>query len=307
MHYMNRFLGTVPFDLYELALFQLVVKHQSFTRAAEAAGLTQSAITRQMQGVEHSLGVQLLERTTRNVRVTPAGEFLYNEANRLLGDVDQSLRQLDQEFAGARKEVRVSVSRTIGLAYLPGFFHANLRSLPSLSYYVSCQPSDEILAALEANEQDIGVFCPPARLPRTLQVTHKFEDAFALIAPADFSLDTQKVSRSAALTEWLKKQNWLLIDEHSNTGQQLRSWIKRQGWKIEPTMQLDNFDLIINLVSLGMGVGFVPIRALAPYNQKHKLVRVPLRKRFARELVVVIRKRRKTPAHIEQFIANILF
>ena len=116
MHYMNQFLSTVPFDLYELALFHLVVKHRSFTKAAEIAGLTQSAITRQMQGVETSLGIQLLERTTRNVRVTPAGEFLFAEAARLLGDVDRSLHHLAQEFAGARKEIRVDVSRTISLS-----------------------------------------------------------------------------------------------------------------------------------------------------------------------------------------------
>jgi len=255
---MNRFLSTVPFDLYELALFHLVVKHRSFTKAAEIAGLTQSAITRQMQGVENSLGIQLLERTTRNVRVTPAGEFLYHEAARLLGDVDQSLNHLTQEFAGARKEIRVDVSRTIGLAYLPGFFHANLRRLPQLGYRVTCQPSDEI-------------------------------------------------SKAKTRMEWLKKQNWLLIEERSNTGQQLRAWMKRLGWRIEPTMQLDNFDLIINLVSLGMGISFVPIRALALYNQKQKLIRVPLPTRFSRELVVVIRKHRKLPVHIEQFIANVLF
>jgi DNA-binding transcriptional LysR family regulator len=304
---MNRFLSTVPFDLYELALFHLVVKHGSFTRAAEIAGLTQSAITRQMQGIENSLGIQLLERTTRTVRITPAGEFLYREAARLLGDVDQSLNHLAQEFAGARKEVRVDVSRTIGLAYLPGFFHANLRRFPQLRYRVNCQLSDEILTALEANEQDIGVLCPPLRLPKTLRVTHRFEDAFTLIAPTDFSPELGKISKAKMRIEWLKKQNWLLIEERSNTGTQLRSWMKRQGWRIEPTMQLDNFDLIINLVSLGMGISFVPIRALALYNQKQKLIRVPLSARFTRELVVVVRKHRKLPIHIEQFIENVLF
>ncbi len=134
MHYMNQFLSTVPFDLYELALFQLIVKHRSFTKAAEIAGLTQSAITRQIQGIENNLGIRLLERTTRTVRITPAGEFLCREAARLLGDVERSLQHLSQEFAGARKEVRVDVSRTIGLAYLPGFFHANLRRLPQVGY-----------------------------------------------------------------------------------------------------------------------------------------------------------------------------
>src|SRR2546428_6397785 len=298
MRAMHRFLSTVPFDLYELALFHLVVKHRSFTKAAEIAGLTQSAITRQMQGVENSLGIQLLERTTRNVRVTPAGEFLYREAARLLGDVDQSLNHLAQEFAGARKEVRVDVSRTIGLAYLPGFLHANLRRFPQVGYRVACQASDEILSALEANDQDVGVLCPPPRLPKTLRVTHRFADAFALIVSAELSPDVQKISKAKARMEWLKEQNWLLIEERSNTGQQLRSWMQRQGWRIEPTMQLDNFDLIINLVSLGMGISFVPIRALALYNQRQKLLRVPMPTRFTRELVVLVRRHRKLPVHL---------
>jgi DNA-binding transcriptional LysR family regulator len=307
MHGMNQFLSTVPFDLYELAIFHLVVKHGSFTKAAEIAGLTQSAITRQMQGVENSLGIQLLERTTRSVHVTPAGEFLFSEAARLLGDVDRSLLHLAQEFAGARKEVRVDVSRTIGLAYLPGFFHANLRRLPQIGYRVAYQTSDQILSALEANEQDIGVLCPPARLPKTLRVTHRFADAFAAIASAEHLEQLKVLSKPKVRVEWLKKQNWLLIDQNSNTGQQLRSWMKRHGWRIEPTMQLDNFDLIINLVSLGMGVSFVPIRALALYNQRQKLIRIPLPARFTRELVVVVRKHRTLPTHLEQFIANVLF
>src|SRR6266705_6741968 len=103
MRNMNRFLSTVPFDLYELALFHLVVKQRSFTKAAELAGLTQSAITRQIQGIENSLGIQLLERTTRTVRVTLAGEFLYRESARLLGDVEHSLQHRAQEFAGSRR------------------------------------------------------------------------------------------------------------------------------------------------------------------------------------------------------------
>src|SRR5438046_10366993 len=111
MRIMHQFLATTPFDLYELALFHLVAKHRSFTKAAEIAGLSQSAITRQMQGVENSLGIQLLERTTRSVHVTPAGELLYREAARLLGDVEPSLLHLAQEFAGARNGLCVDVSR----------------------------------------------------------------------------------------------------------------------------------------------------------------------------------------------------
>ena len=70
---MNEFLATGPFDLYELQLFHLVAEHQNFTKAGRAAGLTQSAITRQIRGMEDRLGVVLFERTTRHVRLTPAG------------------------------------------------------------------------------------------------------------------------------------------------------------------------------------------------------------------------------------------
>ncbi|HEX5219650.1 MAG TPA: LysR family transcriptional regulator [Verrucomicrobiae bacterium] len=304
---MNEFLAKSPFDLYELSLFHLVVKHRSFTKAAELAGLTQSAITRQMQGMENSLGIDLLERTTRSVRVTSAGEFLFRESARLLGDVDQSLRRLKEDFANAKKEVRIGVSRTITPVYLPGFFHANLRRGFEVSYRVVNQSSSDILAALEANELDLGVLCRPTRLPKTLTVTHQFADAFTLIASTATAASFPSTPRAKARASWLEKQPWLLIDESTNTGRELRKWISRLGLKIEPAMQLDSVDLIITLVSLGLGVSFVPIRTLALHGQKKNLVRLPLPDRFERELVVLMRRHRKQPEHLRNFVENILF
>ncbi len=182
---MNEYLPTAPFDIYELHLFELVAQHRSFTKAAEVAGLTQSAVTRQVQGMESSLGVELFERTTRSVSLTAAGAALWRQSGRLLGDIDQTLRSLREDFAGARKVIRVGVSRSVGLAYLPGFFHANLRRHPNVGYRVAYQPSVDIFSSLERNETDVGVLCPPPRMPRTVRVTHRFNDAFVLIASAD--------------------------------------------------------------------------------------------------------------------------
>jgi DNA-binding transcriptional LysR family regulator len=270
MQAMNEFLPTTPFDLYELHLFHLVALHRSFTKAAGVAGLTQSAVTRQVQGVEAALGIELFERTTRSVQLTAAGRALWREATRLIGDIDHTLRNLREEFTDAKKEIRVGVSRSVGLAYLPGFFHANLRRLPHVGYRLSYSPSAEILSDIEANEIDVGVLCPPRRLPRTVQ-------------------------------------NWLLLDDRANTGRRLRAWMAREGCTVEPGMLLPGFDLIINLVALGMGVSFVPARALALYAGKRKLRRLRWPDRFERELVVVIRRHRKVPPHLTQFIENVLF
>lgn len=308
MHRVNEYLATTPFDLYELHLFHLVVKHRSFTKAAEVAGLTQSAITRQIQGMENSLGLALLERTTRTVRLTPAGEFLFRESGQLLGNVEQSIQRLREEFAGAKKEVRVGVSRTITLSHLPGFFHANVRRLPEVGCRVSHTSSAEVLTVLEANELDLGVVCPPRKLPKTVRVTHRFEDAFALIAPAAVAEGFEKLAATRkARGRWLSEQNWLLISDQSNTGGRLRDWMGKNDWRVEPTMQLDSFDLIISLVSLGMGISFVPSRALSLYSHKTTIRRLSLPERFARELVVVVRKNRKLPEHLEKFVENILF
>ncbi len=57
----------------------------------------------------------------------------------------------------------------------------------------------------------------------------------------------------------------------------------------------------------GVGVSLVPQRSLALYARRHSLVRLPWPKRFVRELVVVVRRQRKTPEHIQRFVENILF
>ncbi|MGH7997620.1 MAG: LysR family transcriptional regulator [Opitutaceae bacterium] len=305
---MNDFLRTAPFDLYELTLFHLVARQRSFTKAAELAGLTQSAVTRQVQGIESALGLDLFERTTRSVRLTPAGQALWRESGRLLGEVDQTLALLREEFGGAKKMIRVGVSRSVGLAYLPGFFHANLRRLPQVGYRVAYQASEEIISALETNELDVGVFAPPPRMPATVRVTHRFNDTFTLIASppaaADFEANAATPAKRAA---WLNRQDWLLIDERTNTGRRLQSWLRRQGCRVEPAMQLDSFDLIANLVALGMGASAAPIRALALYHSRRALRRIAWPDRFVRELVVAVRRHRKLPEHLSRFIDNVLF
>ena len=72
-------------------------------------------------------------------------------------------------------------------------------------------------------------------------------------------------------------------------------------------MELDSFDLIINLVALGMGISLVPIRALALYGRKRSMRRLASSKRFSRELVVVMRQPAKASAHLTNFVSNVLF
>lgn len=304
----NEFLATAPCDIYEMHLLQLVARHGSFTKAAQTANLTQSAITRQVQGVESRLGLSLFERTTRRVKPTAAGAFLLGQCQRILGDVDACLRQLRERFTDAPKQVRVGVAQTISLAYLPGFFVAHQRERDAATLAISHLPSPAILDALETNELDIGVLCPPKRIPASLKVTHRFTDAFTLIVPQGWTPpETSLRRKQRQWGEWLSAQPWLLIHEGSNTGTRLRRWLARQGWHPAKRTEMDNFDLIINLVALGLGVSVVPQRSLALYARNRKVQRFSIPDRFERELVVLARRLPAPPAHVTQLVERILF
>lgn len=303
----NEYIATAPFGLFELHMLHLLAQLGSFTRVARAAGLTQSAVTRQIQSVEAKVGLSLFERTTRSVRATPAGDFLIEQTRHILGDIDSSLRRLREEYLEGPKRIRLGVSRSISLAYFPGFIFASQRRDPETHLLIKHESSASIQSQLESDELDIGIFCPPARLSTRLAITHRFQDSFILIAPRHAGISLPEKSSKKTVQKRLAAQNWLMIDAASQTGCRLTKWMTTQGWMCGAAHEMDNFDLIINLVALGLGCSFVPQRSLALYSRRRQVRRIAVLPRFSREIVVAVRKSRKNTPHIERFIQNILF
>ena len=306
MRMTHEYLATAPFDLEDLHLFHLLADTGHFTQAAHRAGLTQSSLTRRLQNMEAKLGVTLFDRTTRRVTLTDAGRFLQRESAKLVGNIDAVLKQMAEQYAGARPEVRVGVSRSICLAHLPGLFAANLRHQPEVLTRVVHDDSRRLLEKVEKHELDLAVLCHPERLSSALQVRHRFADQFELIAPRDFSTPPA----SASSLQWqthLQNQRWLLLGGSTQTGAQIQRWFQKQGLAVTPFMELDNFDVMVQLVALGMGISLVPQRALATFARKSALQRLPCQPRFERELIVVARKQKHLRAHVEEFVRRVLF
>ncbi len=308
MHAMNEFLATGPFDLYELQLFHLVAEHRNFTKAGRAAGLTQSAITRQIRGMEDRLGVALFERTTRSVRLTAAGAALYARSGAILAEVNDAVSALKDDLGLAPKTLRVGIARSIGFAYLPGFFRRFQTKFPRVQLRVSHESSAFILGAVESGELDAGVVAAPPQVSRALTVTHRFPDEFVAVAPPRLRLPaTMKKVPPRQLPEIFARQRWLLISEETSTGKRLRGWLTRNEVKIEAAMEADNFDLIVNLVSLGLGVSIVPHRVLALHPKSRPVQRVVTEPKFSRELMVIVRRQVEMPRAVKGFVENILF
>ena len=117
----------------------------------------------------------------------------------------------------------------------------------------------------------------------------------------------RQLDRSALRRTVFSDATWLLIDREGNTGRQVHQWLHQQKWPIQPAMELDSFDAIVNLVSLGLGVSMVPHRVLPLYKTRREVRRINIKPRFSRELAVVVRKNRQQPEHLAAFIESILF
>jgi DNA-binding transcriptional LysR family regulator len=308
MRMRHEYLATRPVDLYAMHLFELVASLGGFTRAAEAAGLSQSAVTRQIQNMEEKLGVPLLERTTRKVALTDAGRLLLSEARKFNGALEDSLRRFREEHVDGAKSVRVGFSRSIGLASLPGILAPFHRHSPEVRLQVSHEGSDGLMAALLDHRLDIAVLPSPKRLNPALEVRHRYTDEFELIIGAQQDIPAGEAPwPPARMRPLAEQQQWVLLDMKSNTGRNLAAWLHKQRWNVHPAMELDNFEIIIHLVAMGFGASLVPRRALAAYPRKKALQRVPLKQRFEREIVILTRRSRVLPRQVRDLIDRVLF
>jgi Transcriptional regulator len=104
--------------LEELRLFLTVVEEGSLRRAAQRAHISQSAVTRQMQMLEHNLGGRILERTSSGVRPTTGGYTLAQKAKLLLADYDSTMGDVRRLVRGEGDQLRIGYLASAGQQYL---------------------------------------------------------------------------------------------------------------------------------------------------------------------------------------------
>jgi DNA-binding transcriptional LysR family regulator len=125
--------------LDELAVFLAIAEEGSLAAAARRTGRSPPAITRVLGELEHGLGVRLAERTTRHLALTNSGHRLAEHARRLLGDFEDSMREVSGEGAAPRGRLRVSASQTFGRLHAMPIVLAFLEAYPDVSVQLSLE------------------------------------------------------------------------------------------------------------------------------------------------------------------------
>ena len=98
-------------ELNDLSAFAVIARERSFTRAAERLGVSQSALSHSMRGLEKRLGIELLARTSRSVSATAAGEHLLKELAPALEQIELSLNELRKRTVRPAGRIRLIIPR----------------------------------------------------------------------------------------------------------------------------------------------------------------------------------------------------
>jgi DNA-binding transcriptional LysR family regulator len=145
------------FDVADLQLFLGVVEQGSFTRGARSMRLALASASERIAGMEEALGARLLERTSRGVRPTAAGEALVRHARIILFQVEQMRGELGGFGQGLKGRVRLLCNTAALMGYLPPRLRQFLVDHPDLSVDVEERPSVEIALAVAEGRADLGV------------------------------------------------------------------------------------------------------------------------------------------------------
>lgn len=292
-----------PPDLYALELVRLVAKHRGFTAASKEAGLSQSALTRQIQNVEKKLGLKVFDRTTRTLSLTEPGAVLLRETAAIPGILKGALRRLGQDYLAAPKQIRIGISPFLAQSHYPGLFFGKSKLGSEVRVIVRQLPEPSILSELIEGNLDLGILVQPPQLPSAVTAVHRMIDRFCIISP----IGSPMPPAEEELATWVGEQSWLLPTAGSVSREIINKWAMEGGLSLNPGMELENFDLMTQFVGLGMGSALVPRRCLSGLRRNDLSVRKKLSQPLDRTLIAVTPTFGIVPAHVDCFVKSILF
>tara|TARA_R110002049_G_scaffold72490_2_gene187040 strand:- start:15065 stop:16039 length:975 start_codon:yes stop_codon:yes gene_type:complete len=273
-------------QLRTLELFCALAEHRSFSKAAAAHHLTQSAVSQAMQQLEESLGVQLIDRSKRPLVLTDAGKTYLQGARGILG----SYQRLQQEVASISKrlsgQVTIGTIYSVGNSYMPEATEEFARLHPGVEVRTEFGSSSRVFDMTAGGEVDFGLVSFPRRTSQ-LQYIPWQQEPMRLVCASDHSLaDRTEISISE-----LSGMAMVGFDRDLELRQAIDDALARAGVKVNVRMEFDNCDSMIRAIQANHGVGFVPEAAARRETANGSLRVVACREfRMTRPLGIIFRR-----------------
>jgi LysR family transcriptional activator of glutamate synthase operon len=242
-------------DLRQLRYLVAVADERHFTRAAAREHVAQPALSQQIRRLEAEVGLALVQRTTRRVALTEAGEVLVARARRALVEVDAAWAELG-DLAGVRTgHLTIGAITTTGpvdLSQLLASFHA---LHPAVDLTIREQSSEELAEMLRLDELHVAFLSVTERIKsHGLELHRLVTESLVALLPPDHRLSRRRRVRMAELADG----PFISFREGARLRELLMSAACEAGF--EPHIALESIDSrrIRGLVSRGLGVAIVP-------------------------------------------------
>src|SRR5262249_53621303 len=144
-------------DFLGLQAFLAIVERGSFQRAAAHLGITQTALSHRMKKFEEGLGIKLLERTTRQVSITPPGQKLLPRAHALVADMTNIFEELNAQARIRQERLAIGCLPTLAMHFLPEVLLEFRRHHPSTAIRVFDNSANEIADRVQKGDAEFGI------------------------------------------------------------------------------------------------------------------------------------------------------
>lgn len=280
------------FDLNQLRCFVAVAEELHFGRAAARLNMTQPPLSRQVQILERILDVALFERTSRSVRLTPAGQSFLVEARRLLKQAEGAALLARRVAAGRAGAIGIGFTATSAHSCLPDLVAACRRQLPDVTLVLREMVSGDQLEALGNGQIDAGLLRPPVVQAGTASFRVAEERLMAAL-PEDHPLAK---APSLSLRDFAGEPFIMYAPYEARYFHDLViELFARSGLLPDYVQHLSQIHSILALVRSGLGVSIVPEAALHLYSRGVVLRPLDLASPRSAELYIAWRQDNDNP------------
>ncbi|WP_018953197.1 LysR family transcriptional regulator [Thioalkalivibrio sulfidiphilus] len=178
-------------DLDNLSTFLAVAEARSFSAAAERLHLTQPAVSKRVAALEGDLGQRLFDRIGRQVSLTEAGRVLLPQARRILADLDDARRTLENLSHQVAGPLWLATSHHVGLHRLPPILKAFTRHWPDVDLHIRFMESEEACRAVAHGDVDLAVVTLPVEPEAHLEIRTVWADPLVPVVASDHPLVVQ--------------------------------------------------------------------------------------------------------------------
>ena len=287
--------------LRQLKVFLAVAKHGSFSRAAEDIGSSQSAVSLAIRQVEAELGVKLLDRTTRQVRLTPVGETLVATGSRLLNELDTVLRELRDIGVQHRGTVSMACVPSIARSLMPKCIAHCTAKWPNVSFAIEDVAAKEVVQKAVRGEIEFGM-SSGLLSESELEIHQLMTDPFLLVCRRD---DVFAGRKSVAWAQ-LGERHLVMLNNTSGSRQQIVDTLTRLEIRADIALELAQPSSVLGMVEAGLGVAVMP-EMVAPYPSHPTLTTRPLTRPVTSRNILLFKRKDRSLSPAAQVVWQALY